>query len=341
MLFFDRFPFTKINEINLDWILSVVKEAKDSIENADSRITQAQTDATNANTAAQSAVETANTANENAETALENSGSALDTARSAAQNSFKNIFIPSNFKNLLDVFPNIAAIHTAISQGNFDKINIGDYFDLHIEGTVHDHAANRDITVNATIRLTVAAINYYSGLYMSQPHVVFVSGALPFQLGYNAARGAYDDPTADNAWTGSGLYKSFNDESDGVITLLDSISEYIYRDLQLRLPTQASGSVDVTGMTYVDVGALFPPTYRAITGLNVTSNPLYLNDPGIMPLFMSSANIKRNTYAGSSQNYWLIGKTSLLYNLIVASNGRVFERFENNTTYSVITFVMI
>ena len=74
-----RFPFTNFHELNLDWILSIVKKFSDLVEPMQSAVE----DVNQAVETAQTALETATTASENAAQATEDAGNALELVEQA------------------------------------------------------------------------------------------------------------------------------------------------------------------------------------------------------------------------------------------------------------------
>ena len=40
MAFYDKFPYTNFQELNLDWVLETVKELEDRVEELEDRVTE-------------------------------------------------------------------------------------------------------------------------------------------------------------------------------------------------------------------------------------------------------------------------------------------------------------
>lgn len=330
MRFFNRFPYTNINAINLDWMIDIIKQAEEMLTNADSRITAAQ--------------ETADTALASAETnAADLNDLAVGVAdlKSNAGTTIKTISKGSGI-NLLSVFSSIADLHNAVSASDFSKINIGDYIDVPVNGTFTDAASNESKTISATVRFTVAGINHYigAGTSITRPHVVLVSSVLPVLLAYNAERGVYYNSEANNAWTGSALYETLNGQ-DGIVNCIPTLTPYLFSNLTQRTYNQASGSAEITGVTNnTRVGTLFIPNVRELLGINVvlasTSNSLGTPQ---LPLFSASQNVRRGILNGSKTSYWIMGKDSVNYNMAVSSAGYVQGLTENSVAGLVLSCV--
>lgn len=329
MRFFDRFPYTKINDINLDWILDVVRKAEEMLTGADSRITTAQ--------------ETADTALAATETNANNISALTDNVAGLEADTGTNIKSISTGAgvNLLTVFDSIAAIHDAVSAGDFSKINIGDYFDIPAAGSFTDAAANETKTISANVRFTVAGINHYvgAGTSLTRPHIVLVSSVLPVLLAYNAERGVYYNPEADNAWTGSALYETLNGQN-GLVNCLPALTPYLFPNLTQRTYRQASGSADITGTSNsTRVGTLFIPNIREVLGINISASAGYSLGTPQLPLFTASQNVRRGILDGSKTAYWIMGKEGANYNLLIASSGYVQGQSENTASGVVLSCV--
>lgn len=329
MRFFNLFPYTKLNDINLDWMIGIVRQAEEMLTGADSRIATAQ--------------ETADTALAATETnAADISALADDVAglESDTGTTIKSISTGAGI-NLLSVFPSIEAIHNAVSAGDFSKINIGDYIDVPVIGSFADAAANETKTISATVRFTVAGINHYigAGTSITRPHIVLVSSVLPVLMAYNAERGVYYNTSADNAWTGSALYETLNGQN-GLVNCIPTLTPYLFANLTQRTYRQASGSADITGTANsTRVGTLFIPNVREVLGIGEQSQTGYCLGTPQLPLFYAAQNVRRGILEGSKTSYWIMGKESVQYNLLVASSGYVQGQSENTPSGVVLACV--
>ena len=349
MRFFSRFPYTNFNNVNLDWFIEKLNEVVGIAEGESARIDAAEADASaaltaagNAQTAATNATTAANAANSTANNANIAAAAAAISARDANAGLLKNVYIGTG-TDLLSVFDNLAALHAAVAAGDFSKINIGDYFTQDIVGSFKDFADDSVKSVNATMKFTVAGINHYNGTttVINQNHLVLFSSLIANSVKYNGTRGVYYDTTKSSSWSGSALYQTLNDETDGFVALLGDMGQYLFSDLSMRLPKQESGAPTVSDVVTVNMGKLHPPTLRELTGIDIVTNPVWFNSVPQLPLFYGGTYELPRFYSGSGGNMWLIGKITNQYNLIQSSAAKILDRYENNSAYAAFLCIFI
>lgn len=130
---------------------------------------------------------------------------------------------------------------------------------------------------NAVMKMEVAAINPYiqhGDTALTVQHVLFCSrDCLPPTLAMRAANAVWHDTAAVNPWLGSALYATLNDETDGIIKLVEAtdLGQYLFKGPQSKgmralLPTMASGAAAPTNFAWNNRGKLFLPTEREVYG---------------------------------------------------------------------------
>lgn len=210
-----------------------------------------------------------------------------------------------------------------INKGAASEIYPGDYYPVTIGGTFHDYATDTDKTLNnVSVRLEVAAIDPY--LYYGDEgefaagtkHVVFTChAALPIVLQMRSANSTWFDKTTNNPWTGSALYKTLNDSTNGLIRLFKQteIGPYIYTGsdnsgMRHVMETKAANVSSASGMHWGNRGALFFPTEKEIWGSSMYSNNRFGSGGAVQqwPIFALAGDYTSKTLGeGSSPcNYW-------------------------------------
>ena len=223
--------------------------------------------------------------------------------------------------DLSEEFENAAALHTAIAAGDFSKIHIGDYFPITLSGTYHDAAADTDKTMNANVKMEVAAINPYlrfGDTELSAQHILLCSrDCLPPTLQMRSENGTWYDTTQVNPWLGSALYATLNDPDNGIIKLLEStpLGAYVFKGpnskgMRADLETMAAGAASPTTGAWADRGVLFLPEEMEVYGSKIRSpksNAIADMLYNQWPIFAGSGRhiIKGAGDGGGRSTWWL------------------------------------
>ena len=222
--------------------------------------------------------------------------------------------------NLLEIFGSAAALHAAISSGDFTRIQIGDYYPLHLTGTFRNAATAADVEIDEDAIMEVAAINPYirQGPTEFLPqHVLFCSRqCISPALQYRSEPAVWYNPAEENPWRGSALYATLNDPTNGVITLVEetALGAYIYKGDNNNgiMSYMEKAGVDSTAPTSADWqgrGALFLPSECEVYGhiersprTNSTGSGLYNQ----WPIFAGSMRhiIKSTSNTATGRAYW-------------------------------------
>ena len=221
--------------------------------------------------------------------------------------------------DLSEEFENAAALHTAIAAGDFSKIHIGDYFPITLSGTYHDAAADTDKTMNANVKMEVAAINPYlrfGDTELSAQHILLCSrDCLPPTLQMRSENSTWYDTTQTNPWLGSALYATLNDPDNGIIKLLEStpLGAYVFKGpnskgMRAYLETMAAGAASPTTGAWSDRGVLFLPEEMEVYGSKIRSpksNAIADMLYNQWPIFAGSGrHIIKGAGDGGGRSYW-------------------------------------
>ena len=144
--------------------------------------------------------------------------------------------------------------------------------------SINDCSLGYTETLNNVIaKEEIGAINPYlqhGDTALTAPHVLFCSrDCLPPALAMRVANAVWHDTAAVNPWLGSALYATLNDETDGIIKLVEAtdLGQYLFKGPQSKgmramLPTMASGAAAPTSWAWSNRGKLFLPTEREVYG---------------------------------------------------------------------------
>ena len=223
--------------------------------------------------------------------------------------------------DLSEEFENAAALHAAIAAGDFSKIHIGDFFPITLNGTFHDAEADTDKTLNAAVKMEVAAINPYlrhGDTELTAQHILMCSrDCLPPTLQYRSENSTWFDTTQVNPWRGSALWETLNNAENGIIKLLEAteIGPYVFKGpnnkgMRAMLATMAAGAGSPTSFAWTDRGRLFLPTEREVYGAPAFGNAGGLEAGNLYnqwPIFAGSSRhvIKGAGDGGGRCNWWL------------------------------------
>lgn len=259
--------------------------------------------------------------------------------------------LPSNGtydgKDLSTVFADAAAFHTAVNSGDFSKIHIGDYWPITVNGTYHDCAANSDKTINALMKMEVAAINPYlrfGDTELNRQHVLLCSrDCMPPTLQYRSENSTWYDTTQVNPWLGSALYATLNDADNGIVKLVEAtdIGAYIFKGpnnkgMRAYLETMAAGAGVPTTGAWSDRGVLFLPEEMEVYGSKIRSpKPNTIADMlyNQWPIFAGSGRhiIKGSGNGGGRCAWWLESACSAATFCNVYHNGFANTNYAANT----------
>ena len=225
-----------------------------------------------------------------------------------------------NGRNLKTYFGTAANLKEAYDAGDFSHIATGDYWPLLISGTFKDYAANETKTINETFMMEVAGINHYwrygdSGSGINQNHLPMISrDTIPFYLQYRAEASTWYDETTQNPWTGSHLFQTLNNPTDGLVALVlaSELGSLIYKGpnnngMRTLAETKAKGATATTGWAWKDRGILFLPTEKEYWGNETWAEHGYGGANALQfELFAGSRKhlSKGLGNGGSRANYW-------------------------------------
>lgn len=222
--------------------------------------------------------------------------------------------------NLLEIFGSAAALHAAISNGDFSRIQIGDYYPLHLSGSFRNAATAADVTIDEDIIMEVAAINPFIRLGTAEflpPHVLFCSRqCMSEPLQYRSEPTVWYNAAEESPWRGSALYATLNNATNGVITLLEqtALGAYIYtgdnnNGITAYMEKAGVDSTAPSGADWQGRGALFLPSECEVFGhiersprTNLTGSSLYNQ----WPIFAGSTRhiIKSTSNTTTGRTYW-------------------------------------
>lgn len=182
-------------------------------------------------------------------------------------------------RNLKTYFGTAANLEDAIESGDFSHIATGDYWPLVIAGTFKDYAANANKTINETFIMEIAGINHYwrygeSGAGVNHNHLAMISrDTIPFNLQYRSEASTWYDETTQNPWTGSHLFQTLNNATDGLVALIlaSELGQFIYtgpngKGMRSLMETKAKGATAASSWAWKDRGILFIPTEKEYWG---------------------------------------------------------------------------
>lgn len=239
--------------------------------------------------------------------------------------------------DLSEEFENAAALHAAIAAGDFSKIHIGDFIPITLNGTFHDAAADTDKTINANVKMEVAAINPYlrhGDTELTAHHILLCSrDCLPPTLQMRSEDSTWFDTTQVNPWRGSAMWETLNNAGNGIIKLLEAteIGPYVFKGpnnkgMRAMLATMAAGAGSPTSFAWTDRGRLFLPTEREVYGAPAFGNAGGLEAGNLYnqwPIFAGSARhvIKGAGDGGGRCGWWLETANSTAYFAYVNFSG--------------------
>lgn len=214
-----------------------------------------------------------------------------------------------------------AQLHEAIAAGDFSKIRVGDYFPITLSGTFHDYAADADKTMNALMKMEVAAINPYlrfGDTELTAQHVVLCSrDCMPPTLQMRSENSTWYNTAAVNPWLGSALYETLNNSENGIIALLEqtALGPYVFKGpnnkgMRAWLETMAAGAGSPTTAAWSDRGRLFLPTEREVYGAPVWQSSAYAANVlyNQWPIFAGSGrHIIKGAGDGGGRGPWWLG----------------------------------
>lgn len=253
-------------------------------------------------------------------------------------------------RDLSTVFASANALHAAVAAGDFSKISVGDYWPITLNGKVHDYASGTDKTLtNAVIHLEVAGIDNYlrSGdTELTAHHLTMCSRDLPpFTAAFRSEASTWHDTAATNPWTGSHLYETLNNETDGLLALVAAtdIGAHIFagpngKGMRFSIEKKAAGATYSSAAAWHDRGKLFIPTEAEVFGSVTWGETLRGSAiPVRWPIFATGTRsiVKGAGHGGSRRSWWLCNSqgnsaTAICY---VASQGGV------NTTSAADTWL--
>ncbi|MBQ9662204.1 MAG: hypothetical protein IJV40_03515 [Oscillospiraceae bacterium] len=248
-------------------------------------------------------------------------------------------------------FESAAALHTAIAAGDFSKIRIGDYYPITVSGTFHDAATDTDKTLNANVKMEVAAINPYlrfGDTELTAQHILMCSrDCLPPTLQFRSENSTWFDPAAVNPWLGSALYATLNDPENGIIKLLENtpLGAYIFKGpnnkgMRAYLETMAAGAAAPTTGAWSDRGRLFLPEEMEVYGSKIRSpksNAIADMLYNQWPIFAGSGRhiIKGAGDGGGRSTWWLETAYSATSFCLVNSYGSAYTNSAAYTNFRV------
>ncbi len=203
--------------------------------------------------------------------------------------------------------------------------------------SVSDCTAGFTKSVNANVKLEVAAINPYlrfGDTELTAQHILLCSrDCLPPTLQYRCNNSVWYDTTQVNPWLGSALYATLNDPDNGIIKLLENtaLGPYIFKGpnnkgMRAYLETMAAGAEAPTAGAWADRGRLFLPEEMEVYGSKIRSpKPNTVADMlyNQWPIFAGSGRhiIKGAGDRGSRSNWWLETASSATTFCYVSANG--------------------
>jgi len=225
-----------------------------------------------------------------------------------------------NGKNLKTYFGSANFLREAYSSGDFSHIDVGDYWPLAISGSFRDYAAAANKTINETFYMEVAGINHYwrygdSGSGINQNHLAMISrDTIPMNLQYRSEASTWYDESTQNPWTGSHLFQTLNNASNGLVVLVraSELGQFIYTGpngagMRTLGETKAKGATAATGWAWRDRGILFLPTEKEYWGNETWAEHGYGGANALQfELFAGSRKhlSKGLGNGGSRTNYW-------------------------------------
>lgn len=267
MSFFTRFPYTNFNNLNLDWMIERVKAASDMADTVEDRLTAVETVAATASSTASAAATTANSA---AATANTNA-----SAISAASTGRLSRYNPGG-RDLIAVFGSMAALHTAVSAGDFSNIFPGDYITLPIAGTLHDYASDTDLTLNTTMVFEVAALDYYyntgNSAYTTHHLVMMARNAIPQALKMRSANNTEYNTEEVGLFRRSALFETLNNSENGFLSILNTTDAAPYIQsggAPTRVGVWAAGDASPSTTSWTSTGSVFIPNVYQICGSDI------------------------------------------------------------------------
>lgn len=183
-------------------------------------------------------------------------------------------------RNLKEVFSSAAAFGAALYAGDFSQIEDGDYWPITISGNFKDYATNTTKTLsNAVFKMEFMINPYYkygdSGkIADGVPHILAVSrDLLPFTLQFRSANETWYNESTQQPWTGSHLFQTLNNGTDGLVRLIlaSELGPYIHTGpngagMRSLMETKAKGATSATSWAWGDRGILFLPTEKEVWG---------------------------------------------------------------------------
>jgi len=204
---------------------------------------------------------------------------------------------------------------------------------------------------NAIMKMEVAAINPYiqhGDTALTAQHVLFCSrDCLPPTLMMRAANAVWHDTAAVNPWLGSALYATLNDETDGIIKLVEAtdLGQYLFKGPQSKgmramLPTMASGAAAPTSWAWNNRGKLFLPTEREVYGAPAWGDKGGYEAGNLYnqwPIFAGSARhiMKGAGNGGGRCHWWLETATAATAFAAVDTNGTATNGYAAYTAIRV------
>ena len=252
-------------------------------------------------------------------------------------------------RDLSTVFASAAALHAAVAAGNFKKIHVGDYWPITLNGTYHNYATDADATMNAVMKMEVAAINPYiqhGDTALTAPHILFCSrDCMPPTLQYRSENSTWYDTDAVNPWLGSHLYQTLNNADNGIVKLVEAtdLGAYLFagpnsKGMRAYMYTMAAGAGAPTAGAWSDRGKLFLPEEREVYGSNIRTpdtTGIATNLYNQWDIFRGSARhiMKGAGNGGGRCDWWLESAYSATSFCIVGSGG-----FATNTLAAYTNF---
>lgn len=268
-----NFPYTNLNNLNLDWILERVKAASDMADTVEDRLTAVETQAAAAETTAEAAETTAAAAETTAAAAETAAGD--NSAKIAAANVSRVSRYNPGGRNLVEVFGSLAALHAAVNAGDFTNIFVGDYIQLPIVGTLHDYAGNVDLALNTSMVFEVAAIDYYyrTGNPINNRHhlIMLARNAIPQALKMRSANKVEYNTDEVGLWRRSALFETLNNTSNGFVALLNStdVAPYIQSGgCSTRVGVWTAEDTGPTSVSWTSTGSVFIPNHYQVFGID-------------------------------------------------------------------------
>lgn len=241
-----------------------------------------------------------------------------------------------------------AQLHAAIAAGDFSKIRVGDYFPITLSGDFHDYAADADKTMNALMKMEVAAINPYlrfGDAELTAQHVVLCSrDCMPPTLQMRSENSTWYNTAAVNPWLGSALYETLNNSENGIIALLEqtALGPYVFKGpnnkgMRAWLETMAAGAGSPTTASWSNRGRLFLPTEREVYGASVWQSNAYAANVlyNQWPIFAGSGrHIIKGAGDGGGRSFWWLEVAASATNFASVSS-YVYANNGNAATTSV------